>query len=520
MTTSMVESGPSTSSPASIKNNKEPPSESQRITSVGKYLVVGLDEDDEAFYNAFTTQQRRKVRTKIDIRLLPVLCILYMFSQLDRSNIGNAKIEGLKVDLGLTDTHYNLILAIFFVPYCLFEVPSNMIVKRLERPSRYIAFLVVAWGTAMTLHGCATGFGSLLSLRFMLGVAEAGYYPAALFLCSQWYRPHELAGRLSLFMACAAIAGITSGLLAAAIAQMDGICGLAGWRWLFIVEGTATIVAGIVTAFALVDTPRLSSSWLEPDEIRYLEIQAFIKNGGNVANTSAAKDLWSLMRHWRYWAWGIMALLSLATDYGLRFSIPAMLVGMGYTKRKSQFLSTIPYIFGLISTIALSVGSDLLACRSIFITSAFISATIGFGVIFGHITQPGNHSVAVIVGMCMVTFGTFPMNPTVGSWISNNIATSHRRAVGLAFVNMVGSFGGLVGSFVFTESEAPYFSIGLKTSMGFSVAGLLLCWVIAGTLWHENYRKEKEKADAENRAFTQLEMLQMGENSPLFRNTL
>jgi hypothetical protein len=198
-----------------------------------------------------------------------------------------------------------------------------------------------------------------------------------------------------------------------------------------------------------------------------------------------------------------------------------MLVGMGYDKRKSQFLSTIPYIFGLISTITLSVGSDILACRSVFISAAFISAAIGCGVIFGHITQSGNHAVAIIVGMCMVMFGTFPMNPTIGSWVSNNVATSQRRAISLAFVNMVGCLGGLIGSFVFSEKESPYFSVGLKTSTGFSLVGLLLCWAIAGSLWCDNRSKKNVMVDAENsRASTRLEMLQMGEKSPLFRNTL
>lgn len=130
-----------------------------------------------------------------------------------------------------------------------------------------------------------------------------------MFLCSQWYRPHELAFRLSLFMAVSAVSGIASGLLAAAISKMDGICGYENWRWLFIVEGGATVAVGLGTWFLLVDSPAHSTKWLRPEEVRYLEIQVLVKEGGIVPKDheqSKWKDFMVVISNWRYWAFGFI----------------------------------------------------------------------------------------------------------------------------------------------------------------------------------------------------------------------
>lgn len=157
-----------------------------------------------------------------------MLAILYLISQLDRANIGNAKIEGLTDDLELKNTEYNIVLSLFFVPYILLEIPSNMVVNKLKRPSIYIGTLVVAWGIVMTLHGVVNNFAGLLTVRLLLGVFESGFYPAAIYLCTYWYMPRDLATRISYFYSTSALSGAFSGLLAAAIAKMDGIGGYEG----------------------------------------------------------------------------------------------------------------------------------------------------------------------------------------------------------------------------------------------------------------------------------------------------
>jgi sugar phosphate permease len=191
-----------------------------------------------------------------------MLAILYLVSQLDRANIGNAKIEGLSEDLHLTGNQYNVVLALFFIPYILLEVPSNVLLRKFKRPSYYLGSLVTIWGIIMTMHGVVSNFGGLLAVRLLLGVFEAGFYPGAIYLCTFWYMPKELATRIAYFYCTSALSGAFSGLLAAAIAQMDGVGGYEGWRWIFLLEGIATTLLGVLCFFFLVDSPSLSGSWL------------------------------------------------------------------------------------------------------------------------------------------------------------------------------------------------------------------------------------------------------------------
>lgn len=187
-----------------------------------------------------------------------MLALLYLISHLDRSNIGNTKIEGIDTDLGINGVQWNTILSLFFVPYILLEVPSNILLKRFKRPSVYIGILVTTWGVIMTLHGVVNNFGGLLALRMLLGVFEAGFFPGAIYLCTFWYMPRALASRISWFYCMSALSGAFSGLLAAAIAKMDGVGGYEGWRWIFLIEG---IVVSVLSNAA--------STYLTPADCRY-----------------------------------------------------------------------------------------------------------------------------------------------------------------------------------------------------------------------------------------------------------
>lgn len=140
-----------------------------------------------------------------------------------RANIGNAKIEGLEDSLNMTGTDYNVALMMFFIPYVLFEVPSNILLAKFNRPSWYMGILVLCWGSIMTLMGVVQNFGGLCATRFFLGLFEAGFFPGAIYLVGQWYPPDRTQFRMALFYCASAASGAFSGLLAAAIAKMNGI---------------------------------------------------------------------------------------------------------------------------------------------------------------------------------------------------------------------------------------------------------------------------------------------------------
>lgn len=177
-----------------------------------------------------------------------MLVLLYLMAYLDKTNIGNAKIEGLLDSLGMAGVQYNVALSIFFIPFVLAEVPSNMVLHLFKRPSLYIGTIVFCWGVIMTLHGVVQTYGGLIAIRFFLGLFEyatlrsfinvetlilprAGFLPGAILVISKWYLPNETQTRIALLYTSAASGGAFSGLLAFGIAKMDGIAGLEGWRW-------------------------------------------------------------------------------------------------------------------------------------------------------------------------------------------------------------------------------------------------------------------------------------------------
>jgi MFS family permease len=213
---------------------------------------------------SFAHLDEKAILRKMDLRLIPMLALLYLLSFLDRGNIGNAKIEGLTEDLGITGAQYNWCLTVFFFTYAAFEVPSNLLLKKL-RPSVWLPTIMVAWGLVMTLMGIVQNYEGLLIARIFLGVAEAGLFPGVAYYITMWYARHEAQFRQALFFSAASVAGAFSGLLAFGIAHMDGVGGLEGWRWIFILEGILTVVVAVVAFFVLYDFPETATFLTEEE---------------------------------------------------------------------------------------------------------------------------------------------------------------------------------------------------------------------------------------------------------------
>lgn len=167
---------------------------------------------------------------KVDAWLIPWLCLLYLLSFLDRTNIGNARLAGMEDDLGMGGHDYNNTLTIFFISYALAEPVTNVLLKKMT-PRVFFTAIILLWGLIMTMMGLVTNYGGLLACRFILGLAEAGLFPGVNYYLSCWYKRSELGLRAATFFSAAALAGSFGGLLAAAIAKMDGLGGKDGWAW-------------------------------------------------------------------------------------------------------------------------------------------------------------------------------------------------------------------------------------------------------------------------------------------------
>ncbi|KAB2570989.1 putative transporter [Lasiodiplodia theobromae] len=475
--------------------------------------------DEHVDVPEFDAKETRRILRKVDYRLLPMLTLLYVLSFIDRSNIGNAKVAGMNKDLGLTGSQYNIALTVFFFPYALFEVPSNVVLK-LVKPSIWIASMMIAWGTVMTLMGIVQSYGGLVGARVALGFAETGFFPASTYLLTTWYKRFELQTRMAVFFSAASLAGAFSGLLAFAIQNMDGIAGLGGWRWIFILEGIATVVIGVSCLKLLPNSPE-TASFLKPEERRFL-VRRLQADSGTKTGHVETEDLfhWPTIRaalvEWKIWFAIIIYWGNSISLYGFTYSAPSVILGLGYSAANAQLLTIPIYVLGVISTILVSYYADAYRTRWPFIVAPFCLAAAGFlGLLcIPHPRLPG----LTYAFLFCIPAGVYPPLIGVLSWIGNNLAPSWKRAVGMALLISMGNLGGAIGSNVYLEAQAPHYWLGFGFGLGISLAAIAATVVLKVAFERLNAEKEKMGSEEEVRArFTEEELRRMGDKSPLFR---
>ncbi|KAF9880183.1 major facilitator superfamily transporter [Colletotrichum karsti] len=462
-----------------------------------------LNTEDRDFLANFPDDRKKKAIRKIDFRLMPMLVLLYLMAYLDKTNIGNAKIEGLLDSLHMTGVDYNIALSVFFIPFVLAEVPSNMILHMFKKPSIYIGGIVTCWGVVMTCNGVVHNFGGLVAVRIFLGLFEAGFLPGAILIISKWYLPNETQTRVAILYTSAASGGGFSGLLAFAIAKMDGVGGYEGWRWIFIIEGLATVCIGITCFFCLVDSPSLSK-WLDPDEVRFLELR---QQARRVVQPNEFRDkhfdkesFISVLTDWKIYLLILANWSNAVPNYAMKFTMPQIIKNMGYTSANAQLLTIPPYAVGAVSAYLFSVFAD----RILFTKSDDIKDNIALN----------------YFAVCLACFGMYPILPGVNAWNVANTPSPTKRAISIGFLVCVGNIGGLIGSYIYLDKEAPRYPTGFGTSFGFASAGIIAVVVLEILLHRRNKKKELLNEDEVRQRYSDEELDRMGEKSPLFKYAL
>ncbi|KAI2468774.1 MFS general substrate transporter [Annulohypoxylon bovei var. microspora] len=469
---------------------------------------------------SFADLDEKKILRKMDIRLIPMLAVLYLLSFLDRGNIGNAKIEGLQEDLRMSSDEYNLCLTVFFFTYGVFEVPSNLLLKKL-RPSRWLPLIMVAWGIVMTLMGIVRGFHGLLISRLFLGVTEAGLYPGCAYYLTMWYSRHEIQLRQAMFFSAASIAGAFSGLLAFAIAKMDGIGDLEGWRWIFILEGLATIIIASIAFFVLHDFPE-TASFLTPKEREFvvfrLKYQGQLR-GKELGQTQVAQAeefewryVFEAFKDWQIWVnifvyWGVVCPL-----YGISLFLPTIIKNLGYSSSTAQLMTVPIYIVAAILSVVFAFISDRVGKRSPFIIAFLLVMIVGFSMCISS-TNPK----VVYGGVFIVACAIYPAFPGVVTWLSNNLAGSYKRSAGMAIQIGVGNLGGAIASNFYRQKDSPRYILGHGLELGFISAGIIAALILVVAYAAINKAREKAIGQGVEAQYTPEELSTKGDRAVTFR---
>ncbi|KAF4450077.1 retrograde regulation 2 [Fusarium albosuccineum] len=460
----------------------------------------------------------KRIMRKVDWRLLPPLTVLYVLSFMDRSNIGNAKVAGMNVDLGLTGAQYNMALTVFFFPYAMFEVPSNVVLK-LMRPSWWMTILVVTWGTVLTMQGIVKNYDQLIVTRVLLGLAESGFFPAATYLLTTWYCRWEVQTRLAVFFSAASLASAFSGLLAFAIQHMDGIAGLGGWRWIFILEGIFTVLVGCTIPWVLPDSPTAAGFLSQYEKnliISRLEHDSGTSSGRvGVEGSFQWRYLKDALLDWKIYLGCIIYWGNSICIYGFSFASPTIILELGYSAAQAQLLTVPIYFVGTCSTIFFARLADKRQTRWLFIIISFSISTVGFIGLLA-IPHPALPGLTYAFLFC-IPARLYPAVIGCISWVGNNLAPSFKRAIGMALLMTIGNLGGAVGSNIFLAQQEPHYWLGYGFSLGILICGVISTLVLRIATTRINKARDQMPVEEVLAKYSEEELIQMGDKSPLYR---
>ncbi|KAF1949346.1 MFS nicotinic acid transporter-like protein Tna1 [Byssothecium circinans] len=425
---------------------------------------AGLSEEERAAID-------RKLLWRLDLKLIPWLSFLYLISFLDRTNIGNAKVDGLQEDLHLSDSQYNSTLTIFFISYSLFEPLTNILLKRM-RPSIFLPIIMVWWGICMTTMGLVHNFAGLMTARWWLGVAEAGLFPGVNYYLSCWYKRSEFGIRAAIFFSAAALAGSFGGLLAAAIAQMRGIGGKPGWAWIFILEGLATILVGIVSYWMVHDFPDEASFLSPSDRTRVLRRLRADKQASANHESFKMTFFWASVKDWKTWLFAIIYMGADGSLYAFSLFLPSIIAGLGYTSTTANLLSVPPYAAAAIVTVLVGWLADRTRQRGLFNIFVSLFGIAGFAMLLGS-GRPGVQYAGTFLG----AIGIYPCIANTISWASNNVEGVYKRGVTLGFVIGWGNLNGVVSSNIYRGRDKPRYFLGHGVVLAY-----LVLWLFGGSI--------------------------------------
>ncbi|KAL1854959.1 hypothetical protein VTK73DRAFT_8632 [Phialemonium thermophilum] len=416
------------------------------------------------------TDAEKKLVRKIDLHLLPTMWLMYLLSYVDRTNVGNAKVAGMATDLHLDSNRYSIALVVFFVSYVVFEIPSNMLLAR-TRPTILLPTAMFLWSCMTIAMAWVPNYAGLVGFRFVIGVFESAFAPGMMMLLSSWYKKAEQSKRFAVYISAAILSGAFGGLLGGAITDgLDGVHGIAGWRWLFIVEGAASAGWAIIAAFILPDFPA-TTRWLnaEERELAILRLEADHARTEDNSSYSHLQALKSCVLTWRVWLFvvGYMAIVGSST---LSYFYPTLVNGLGYTAHMAQYMTIPIYAAAFVCNAITGYFCDRIPQWRAVILVCWMSVAMICSIVTCAVYNfQARYALLVIMAS--------------GLWASNGLALSYAsssfvympaevKAIALALVNAMGNLAQIYGAYLFPSDDAPKYLMGFGVISGLCFTGM------------------------------------------------
>ncbi|HTH62906.1 MAG TPA: MFS transporter [Paraburkholderia sp.] len=427
-----------------------------------------------------------RTMARVTARLVPFLMLCYFVAYLDRVNVGFAALQ-MNTALGLSASTFGLGAGIFFIAYFFFEVPSNLMLERFGA-RRWIARIMFTWGLLAGAMAFIpdiakfTGFSPatvFITLRVLLGVAEAGFFPGIIFLLTLWFPAAYRARVVGYFMAAIPLSTVIGGPISGALLQMDGMVGLAGWQWLYLIEAAPALILTFFVLGYLTDKPA-QATWLAADEREWLVARLVRERRQReaVRSFSVREALFNP----RVFVIALIYFGANATNYGLSFFLPQIVKSFGLSNVQTGFVTSLPYVVGVIGMLVWGRRSDRKLERKRHVAIALVIAAAGIGAAAG-LSNP----VLKMAALSIAGFGIFGCLPVIWT-LPAAFLSGAAAAGGIAAVNSLGNLSGFFGPFVmgWIKDSTGSFSLGLLT---LAAAGLV--GAIAALLLHHNSALEK-----------------------------
>ncbi|EIW55152.1 MFS general substrate transporter [Trametes versicolor FP-101664 SS1] len=454
-------------------------------------------------------EERRLVR-KIDWRIIPIACAVYLFAFLDRSNLGNARLQGLPQDTlhgDPTGVLFDWVNSAFFFSYIICQVPATLLAK-LCPPRIWLGCAVVGWGMCSALMSTAFNFPGLMVARIGLGAFEACFAPGIPLYLSYFYTKEEIGKRLAFWFGFAAVAGAFGGLIAFGIQNVHAA--IANWRLLFIIEGVPTVLFGLLAMIILPNRPEETSMFNEKER----EIALERMNRGYKADVGrhiAKSHIYAAFKDWRVYTGGVLYFGVNCAVASITAFLPTIITTFGVTNARAQLLTVPPYAVAVVVLCITAYFSDRQQSRGVFIAAASTLAGIGYVLL---LTVSENIHVRYFATFC-ITSGTYTSIGVTIAWFAHNLGSETKQATGTPIYQAIGQCGSVLGSHIFPATEGPQYIKGFAVSCALQFLGALAAVIL--TISYRNDNKRRDEKYGEPAQDEPVDTSELADKAPGFR---
>ncbi|TDZ58231.1 Major facilitator-type transporter hxnP [Colletotrichum trifolii] len=449
---------------------------------------------------------------KLDFFLLPFLSLMYFFNSVDRSNLGNAKTDGLEKDLNFTGNEYSLLILLFYIPFGTLDLPLDLLTKKFS--ARWVLpALMVIWGGIATIQIACKNFAGLLALRLLLGACEAGFFAGVVFYFTLFYRRSELGFRVAIFFGSALLAAAFSGLISYGVFQIENT-NLQGWQWLMLIEGILTVLVGAIAFWWLPASP--ATAWFLNDREKAAALARTLRDGSNqVESRFSWKECFTFWRDWKFVLWCIVSFtypVAFATTSNF---LPQIVQRLGYSVVKTNLWTVAPNAVGFVVLLVVAKSSDYFHERTFHIFGSLALSLVGMIILIA-VDVLNNKGVAYFACFLMAA-GAYTPSCLVQSWHNNNNLNENSRAATTGLLVGLGNFAGIMSAATFRTEYAPKYIPTLIVTCCCNVIAMSAVVILGCWMKMENRRRNKEQGVNLRAQDVDTSELYDGEKSPKFR---